>query len=1102
VDSDLASKLLTPLSLANWSSGGRYRIAPHLVYLEQEVMQTLFGPWDVLVAMAPPRHGKLCAHSEPVWTPDGWVLHGDLRPGDRVYSPDGSVVRVLAVGNDGFADRSVRFNDGSEVLCHSRHEWPVYDRGRRRGGKRLVETEEMRMKTHMGRLRNGDPRNRFVLDYPEPLKGVEASLEVDPYVLGVWLGDGRSTAADICGDLFDLTVIEGIIASRGYRLGWQTVHRDTGVCYRGIKGLRGGLRRIGVLGNKHIPVEYLTASVVQRRDLLRGLIDTDGSVEPGGRVRFVSCELNLISGVVDLVRSLGYRASVTEAKPAISTSGVAGRRVTYTVQWTPHDGELQAYLPRKQILRCGKRRRFTVASVEVIDPVPGRCIQVEGGEYLVGKSMVPTHNSQFLSRRLMSWLHNVYPAKPSIVSSYSVSLARNHSRWVRDNVHNLRGYFGHEGVSLADGAASDWSMQGFDDSGMLAAGVGGGITGRGAAVGVIDDPLKNAEQALSERIRSNQWEWFESTFLTRIEPGGKVLVLLCLVGDTEVSVPGGSKKIRDVRPGDVVESFKDGRLCKAKVSNHTCVGHDEVFTLSTALGNTVTGNERHPFLVAADGGFKWVRLRDLRPGDLLVASSKAAKTLSWRERCAAGTTSNFLGKRLKGNALTQIESTTAPASPKGAGSLLSAWGSALLATARTGGPGVLLRSQAGSSTEGCGSSIDTGLPPKNSTICLPSKMESALFAASHQMNGTLQLGDLGFASTTATRRGEFEGFCAMRAISQRDTLERLSVPLHSLDTSDFTVTEVTKVEPAGTEFVYDIEVEETGNFIANGVVTHNTRWHADDLGGLILRAGAEDLGLRVRECRLPALSEGEGDPLGRPVDAPLWPDQWPYEYLARRRDTLEPYWWNALYQQRLGSHGRNEWPESYFYGIYAQDDEWPANMALSATALDPSLGKNASKGDYSAVVNVGFSGGYLWVDADLKRRPVPEMMADLLAFNSQVRPTVTGVEAVAFQEVLAESYVALQHETGDYRDDPVLIDNTVNKELRIRRLGFWLRAHRLKVRRNASGQMLVKQLKEFPNSKHDDGPDALEMAVRLMLNLSEDLTELYEGPDNLRLNLG
>jgi len=158
------------------------------------------------------------------------------------------------------------------------------------------------------------------------------------------------------------------------------------------------LRRENLLGNKHVPTEYLRASEVQRRALLAGLLDTDGTVTSTGNVQFTSTSRRLAYGVYELVVSLGIRCS-------ISTKRVRGRSeetsTAFNVNFTTHDEVFR--LPRKALALkeriAGKSTaridsRF-ITSVEPVDSVPVRCIEVsnESHLYLAGQAMVPTHNS-------------------------------------------------------------------------------------------------------------------------------------------------------------------------------------------------------------------------------------------------------------------------------------------------------------------------------------------------------------------------------------------------------------------------------------------------------------------------------------------------------------------------------------------------------------------------------------------------------------------------------------------------------------------------------------------------------------------------------------
>jgi predicted phage terminase large subunit-like protein len=175
-----------------------------------------------------------------------------------------------------------------------------------------------------------------------------------------------------------------------------------------------------------------------------------------------------------------------------------------------------------------------------------------------------------------------------------------------------------------------------------------------------------------------------------------------------------------------------------------------------------------------------------------------------------------------------------------------------------------------------------------------------------------------------------------------------------------------------------------------------------------------------------------------------------------------------------------EWPESYFGG-HLWFEDWPRNLAVKVLALDPSKGSDARRGDYSAFVRLGVDRqGILYVEADLGRRPVPEIVAAGVEHYRQFRPDAFGVEANQFQDLLGAEIEAEFRRQGMLGVHPWLIHNEVNKRVRIRRLGPHLAARRLRMKADSpSTLMLVDQLRQFPTADHDDGPDALEMALRL-----------------------
>jgi predicted phage terminase large subunit-like protein len=175
-----------------------------------------------------------------------------------------------------------------------------------------------------------------------------------------------------------------------------------------------------------------------------------------------------------------------------------------------------------------------------------------------------------------------------------------------------------------------------------------------------------------------------------------------------------------------------------------------------------------------------------------------------------------------------------------------------------------------------------------------------------------------------------------------------------------------------------------------------------------------------------------------------------------------------------------EWPESYF-GDWVWFDEWPAELRLCTMALDPSKGSDARRGDYSAFVMLGVAhNGLLYLEADLARRPTPQIVEDGVELCRRFRPHAFGIEVNQFQELLGADFAAEFIRQGMIGITPCSIENRTSKPVRIRRLGPLLAARRLRFKTNSPGtRMLIDQLKDFPIGDHDDGPDAAEMALRL-----------------------
>lgn len=215
----------------------------------------------------------------------------------------------------------------------------------------------------------------------------------------------------------------------------------------------------------------------------------------------------------------------------------------------------------------------------------------------------------------------------------------------------------------------------------------------------------------------------------------------------------------------------------------------------------------------------------------------------------------------------------------------------------------------------------------------------------------------------------------------------------------------------------------------------------------------------------------------------LWPEREPlYELMCLRATIGEPAF-QAEKQGRPTSARTAEWPDACFDpSIWF--DSWPETR-LKAMALDPSKGRTETS-DYSAYVTAALGlDGLIYVDADLARRDTTQIVEDGLELARRFRPDGFMVEVNSFQELLQEEIERQSRERGMLL--PIYgMTNTNNKRIRIRTLTPYLRTGRLRFKSDSTGAVqLVEQLREFPTGRYDDGPDALEMALRLLRHLSE-----------------
>jgi hypothetical protein len=307
----------------------------------------------------------------PLPTPTGWTTMGEVEAGDCLFDSEGK--RCYVVGKSQPKENPClrfTFDDTTSLVCDREHLWKLVD-------GRVVKA--------------ADVKRGALIPTCGPVETKPIDLPIDPYVLGLWLGDGKRSSGEITKpDDFVWEEME----RRGYRSG---DYRGRVTCRTSVViGLQRKIRDAGLYKNKHIPPAYLRASFEQRMDLLRGLMDSDGNANPTRQQAiFTSCDRRLSDSVMELLHSLGQRPL-----QSVVTARGFGKVVTaYPISFRPR-GINPFLMPRKAdridpAWGTGKSWRRKVMRIEPAGTQTTQCIGVDSPDntYLCTKHFIPTHNS-------------------------------------------------------------------------------------------------------------------------------------------------------------------------------------------------------------------------------------------------------------------------------------------------------------------------------------------------------------------------------------------------------------------------------------------------------------------------------------------------------------------------------------------------------------------------------------------------------------------------------------------------------------------------------------------------------------------------------------
>jgi phosphate starvation-inducible PhoH-like protein len=364
-------------------------------------------PLAFMRGRAQPLHSKIL-------TPTGWVEMGSLGVGDEIFGRDGEIYNINGIFPQGIEKvYTITFSDGTSTLASGNHLWEAYDMSKK-GKSVIVNTDFIRenIKTTNGK------QHRFKIPLNSPIKFSEKPLPIQPYALGALLGDGCFTQPTrLLFSSKDIELVENIKDMLPEGLELKKLSGEN--CDYGIsKTIRNShiknnwivaLDELGLLGkgsyDKFIPEDYLYGSVEQRLELLRGLMDTDGSIFSGHPKRrststvanFYTISENLRDGIIHLVQSLGGTASY-RIRGCAGTTDKFGRSYNYDL----FDIKIRMPPALNPFKLSRKAERFEVRetpvriirSVELYSEEETQCISVSAPDSLyITDNFIVTHNT-------------------------------------------------------------------------------------------------------------------------------------------------------------------------------------------------------------------------------------------------------------------------------------------------------------------------------------------------------------------------------------------------------------------------------------------------------------------------------------------------------------------------------------------------------------------------------------------------------------------------------------------------------------------------------------------------------------------------------------
>jgi hypothetical protein len=327
----------------------------------------------------------------PILTNNGWKTMGTLLESDNVFDMDGNLVKINHIS--GIKNKKclkIIFDNNEEIISDFEHRWLVYSVNGKKIKEQVLTTQEI--KNHYDNIEKRDSYKILKIKNPKPLNTNKIELPIDPYVLGVWLGDGHSA----CGMITQMNEkVWEEIEKRGYKLGEDvTKNIETKAQSRTVFNLRTELRKLNLINNKHLPDIYLLSSYEQRLDILRGLMDSDGTFNKARNRYYISTtkERQILFSKM-LISSLGLKPTIISYIKNFNGKIIKCYNIEFTTD------KFNPFLCRNQDLNLklkkDKSSYRNIIQVCETESVPTKCIEVDSpsSTFLAGSTLIVTHNT-------------------------------------------------------------------------------------------------------------------------------------------------------------------------------------------------------------------------------------------------------------------------------------------------------------------------------------------------------------------------------------------------------------------------------------------------------------------------------------------------------------------------------------------------------------------------------------------------------------------------------------------------------------------------------------------------------------------------------------